>query len=60
MQQTEVKGIPDLAWLSGKGEPLVIVQAIKIWPFLQLVYAQTRISPENETHKNSLGFWDPG
>ena len=31
--------------LSGKVDPLVIVQEIKIQPFYQMVYAQTRICP---------------
>ena len=35
----------DCAWLGGKGDPLRIVQEIKIWPCWQMVFAQTRIYP---------------
>ena len=30
MQQTDIKEIQEQAWLSGKGDPLRIVQKIKI------------------------------
>ena len=46
MQQTITKGVPDSAWLGGKGDPLGIVQDIKIWTYCQLVYALTRIGPK--------------
>ena len=29
--------------LSGKGDPLWIVQKIKIWSYYQMIYAKTRI-----------------
>ena len=45
MQQTGTKGIGDLTWLGGKGDPLEIVQEIKIWSHYQMVYTQTRICP---------------
>ena len=32
MQQTSTKGVQDLAWLGGKGDPLGIVQEIETWP----------------------------
>ena len=32
-----------------KGNPLGIVQVVQIWPYEQMVYAQTEIR---------LGFWD--
>ena len=27
------QGVQDQAWLGGKGNPLVIMQEIKIWPY---------------------------
>ena len=33
-------------WLGGKGIPLGIVQEIEIWSYYQMVYAQTKIHPE--------------
>ena len=31
MQQTDTKGVQVLAWLGWKGDPLEIMQEIKIW-----------------------------
>ena len=45
MQQTSTKGVQDQAQLSGKGDSLGIERGIKIWPYLQIVYAQIRIFP---------------
>ena len=44
--------------MGGKGDPLGIVQESEIWPYDQMVYAQTRICPRNWDAQNSLGFWD--
>ena len=38
MKQTGTEGVLDLSWLS-VGDSLGIVQAIKIWPNLHMVYA---------------------
>ena len=40
---TRTKWVQDKALLDGKGDPLGIVQEIEIWPYYQMVYAQTRI-----------------
>ena len=55
--QREYKSRDDM---SGKGDPLGIVPAIKLWPDRQIVYAQTqtRISPGKWDAQNSLGIWD--
>ena len=50
MPQTCVKGVQDSARLGQKGDPLGIVQEIKIWPNYLMAPAQTR-SEENKTHK---------
>ena len=43
MQQTSVKVVQNYAQLSGKGDPLGIVQEIEIFPYHQMLYAQLRI-----------------
>ena len=43
MQKTSAKELQNEARLGGEGDPLEIVQEIKIWPNYQMVYAQTRI-----------------
>ena len=43
MQWTSRKGIQDETWLDEKGDPLRIVQEIKIRPYWQIVYAQAII-----------------
>ena len=45
-------------WLGGEYYPLRIVQEIEIWPYYQMVYAETRISSGKCEAQNSLGFWD--
>ena len=45
MQQTGTEGILDKVWLGRKGYPLEIVQNIKISPYYQMLYAQTKIYP---------------
>ena len=42
MLQTNSKRVLDKARMSGKGEPVRIVQEIKHRPYFQMVYAQTR------------------
>ena len=49
MQQTSVKRVQDQTWLGGEGDPVRIMQEIKIWPHKQMVHEQTRIPP---------GEWD--
>ena len=34
------------------------MQEIEIWPYNQMVYAQTRICPREWDAQNSQGFWD--
>ena len=51
MQQTGTKGIQKRARPGGEGDPLGIVQEIKIWPYYQMVYTENRIHPRNENHK---------
>ena len=46
MQQTCTEGVQNHARLLGEVVLLGIEQDIKIWPFYQLVYAQSRICPE--------------
>ena len=41
-----------------KGDPLGIVQEIKIRPCEHVVYAQPRIPPGEWGTQNFLGFWD--
>ena len=36
MQQASTKEVPDYTRLSGKGDPLGIVQKIQIWPYYKL------------------------
>ena len=43
--------------MSGEGDPLGIVQEIKIWPYEQVVYAQPRTSPGEWDVQISLWFW---
>ena len=43
--ETGINEIQDKAWLGGKGDPLGIVQEIKIWSCWYMVNAQSRISP---------------
>ena len=42
----------------GKADLLGILQDIEIWLYYQMVYAQTRICPEEWKTQNSLLFWD--
>ena len=51
MLHTGIVGIQEQTWQSGKDDPLRIVQKIKIWPYYQMVYVQTRIVCDNKTHK---------
>ena len=41
-----------------KGDPLGIVQVIKILTYKQMVYIQPRIYAEKWDTQNSRGFWD--
>ena len=45
MLKMSTKREQDWAWLGGKGNPLRIVQEIKIWTYNQMVFALTRIRP---------------
>ena len=45
MQETSSKGVQNYVWLGRKSVPLGIMQEIKIWPYFQRVYAQTKIHP---------------
>ena len=51
-KQTGIKG------QDGKGDPLGIVQELKIWLYYQIVSAQTRISPKKCDPENSQVFSD--
>ena len=44
--------------MGGQGDPLRIVQEIKVWPCKQMVYAQPRISLGEWHAQTPLGFWD--
>ena len=46
MQQTCTKGVQFLAQLGGDGDLLGIVREIKIWPYYQMIDAQTSICPK--------------
>ena len=48
-ERSKLAGKKDYTPLGGKGDPLEIVQEIKIWPHYPLVQPQTRICP---------GEWD--
>ena len=50
MPKTTTKYVQDEARLGGKGHPLESVQGIKIWPYNEMVEAQTRICSSK---------WDP-
>ena len=43
---------------SGQDDPLGIVQEIEIWPYEQMIYAQTSICPREWDTQTPLGFWD--
>ena len=45
-------------WGGGQGDPLGIVEEIKIWPHKQMIYAQPRIRLRKWDARSSLGFWD--
>ena len=44
--------------LGGQGDPLGIVHKIEVWPYEQMVYAQSRIFPEEWDTQTPQGFWD--
>ena len=56
MQQISTKRI--LAQLGGQGDPLEIVQEIKIRSNKWLVYAQLRICCKKWDAQTPMGFWD--
>ena len=58
MQQTSAQRIEEETRLNGEGDPLGIIQEIKIWPYYQMVYTQTRIRSREWDAQSSLGFWD--
>ena len=58
MQQISAKRVSNSTWLGGKGDLLEIVQEIGIWPYKQMVYAQSRICPGEWETQTSLGIWD--
>ena len=43
MQETRAKRLQDHAWPGENDGLLGVVQEIKIWPYFQVTYAQTRI-----------------
>ena len=45
MQPTCTEGVQDKLRPGREGDSLGIVQKIKIWPYYQMVYAQTRLYP---------------
>ena len=58
MQQISIERVYDETRLGGKGNSLGIVQEIQIWPYEQMVYAQTRICPGERDAQTHLGLWD--
>ena len=58
MQRISTEREQNKTWLGGKGDPLGIVQEVKIWPFKQMVYAQPSICPGEWDAQTPLGFWD--
>ena len=58
MQQTSVKVYKTRHDWVREGDPLRIVQEIKIWSYNQMVYAQNRIRPREWDVQSSLGFKD--
>ena len=46
MQQTRVNEVQDNTRLGGKVNLLGIMQEIEIWPYIKMVFAQTRIRPK--------------
>ena len=50
MQQICSEGIQEQVWLDEKGDPLGIVQEIRIKPYWQMVNAQARICPRKMRH----------
>ena len=58
MPPSETKGIQDEDWLGGNGDPLENMLEIKIWSYLQIVHAQTRICYGKWDVYNSQGVWN--
>ena len=58
MQQISRKGVSGETQLGGKDNPFGIDQEIEIWPYYEMVYAQTRINQRGWEALNSLRFWD--
>ena len=58
MQQISTEILQDKTWLGWKGDPLGIVQEVKILLYEQIVYAKPRIHPEEWHAQSSLEFWD--
>ena len=56
MQQTSTKWLQNETWVGEESDPLGIVQEIEIWPYYQMVYAQTRNFPGELGAWNSLRF----
>ena len=41
-----------------EGDPLGIMQEIEVWPYYQIIWAETRINHGEGDVQNSLGFQD--
>ena len=44
--------------MGGERDPPGIAQEIEIWPYYQMLFAQTRICPGKWDIQTSLGFWN--
>ena len=56
MQLTSTKEVQDKAWLGVESDHLETEQEIEIWPYYQMVNAQTRICLWEWKAKDSLGI----
>ena len=57
-KKKQKKTSKDSTRLGEEGDPLGIVQKIEIWPYNQILYAQSRIRPREWDTQNSQGFWN--
>ena len=57
MQQTCIEREQEPTELAMADGPLQIRQVTKIWPYRQIVHAQTRNCPRKWDPQNTLGFW---
>ena len=58
MQQISTEIVQDYGRLGRKNDSFWILQEIEFWPYVLMVYAQTKMRPGKLDKLNPLGFWD--